>query len=93
MAVKQVRPLTAPHNNSLLEIHFIADTPGYHAKTSDEFAEAIHTALSLPEAEQKKMREAARNQAKEKFSQEKFEKGWEGVWEVIQRQLENRRGT
>ncbi|KAG7088859.1 hypothetical protein E1B28_012813 [Marasmius oreades] len=50
---------------------------GYHAQTPGEFAEALHTALSLDAEEDLAIRERARAWAVMKFSQEEFEKGWD----------------
>lgn len=57
--------------------------PGFHATTAEEFASAIHDALTLPPAEQKKMREAARKLAVQKFSLEEFERGFARGWQAL----------
>lgn len=55
--------------------------PGYHATTPEEFADAIHTVLTLPTAEELAMRDRARKLAVHKFSEEEFEKAWnESGW-------------
>ncbi|KJA23300.1 glycosyltransferase family 4 protein [Hypholoma sublateritium FD-334 SS-4] len=62
-------------------VPFNGERTGFHASTLDEFAEAIHTVLSLsPEAEQA-MRLRARTWAVQRFSEEEFERGWnESGW-------------
>lgn len=66
---------------------------GYHAVTPEDFAERIHDALSISKAEERKMREAARGQARDKFSLEGFESGLEGAWEVLIRSLPKGSGS
>lgn len=53
---------------------------GWHATDAESFAEGMHEILSLDSKEQKKVREAARALAVEKFSLEEFERGWSGFW-------------
>ena len=56
-------------------------TPGYHATSPEEFAEAIHTVLTLPLVEEVAIRDRARKLAVKKFSEEEFEKAWnESGW-------------
>ncbi|KAM6494268.1 mannosyltransferase [Amanita muscaria] len=50
---------------------------GFHARDSDSFAEALHNALSLSNAEELAMRERARKWAVQRFSEEEFVKGWD----------------
>ncbi|KAK1220674.1 asparagine-linked glycosylation protein [Marasmius sp. AFHP31] len=50
---------------------------GYHAKTPAEFAEALHTALSLGPEEELAVRHRARTWAVQRFSNEEFETGWD----------------
>lgn len=56
---------------------------GFHAKTPEEFAEAIHQAFSMSSAQQLRMRKAARAAAVDKFSEEGFAKGFERNWEIL----------
>lgn len=53
---------------------------GYHGTDAASFAEAVHSALSLDDARDVKMRQAARDRAVQVFSQEAFERGWERHW-------------
>ena len=56
-------------------------TPGYHATSPEEFAEAIHTVLTLPPVEELGIRDRARKLAVKKFSEEEFERAWnESGW-------------
>jgi alpha-1,2-mannosyltransferase len=56
---------------------------GFHATDAPSFAEAIRQAFSLPPAEAKRTREAARKAAVERFSQKEFERGFERHCEVL----------
>ncbi len=49
---------------------------GYHAKTTEEFAEALATVLSLSSDEELALRHRARTWAIQRFSEEEFERGW-----------------
>ncbi|KAG6829127.1 hypothetical protein H0H92_005601 [Tricholoma furcatifolium] len=49
---------------------------GYHADSTESFAEALHTALSLDASQDLKIRRRARGRAVHCFSEEEFEKGW-----------------
>ncbi|KIJ54528.1 glycosyltransferase family 4 protein [Sphaerobolus stellatus SS14] len=54
---------------------------GYHCTNPVTFAEAFHSALSLPKAEDLAMRRRAREHAVERFSEREFELAWErGGW-------------
>ena len=54
---------------------------GFHATSPEEFAEAIHTVLTLPPVEELAIRDRARKLAVKKFSEEGFEKAWnESGW-------------
>jgi glycosyltransferase involved in cell wall biosynthesis len=57
---------------------------GFHAKTPEEFASALDEALSLSSKQQVLMRKAARNLAVQTFSEERFNKGWEKGWKVVE---------
>lgn len=50
---------------------------GYHAKSSEQFAEAFHTVLTLSPEEDLAMRTRARTVAVNKFSEDEFVKGWD----------------
>ncbi|KAF9262849.1 glycosyltransferase family 4 protein [Marasmius fiardii PR-910] len=50
---------------------------GYHARNSDEFAQALHAALSLTSEEDLAIRERTRTWAVQRFSEAEFEKGWD----------------
>ncbi|VDC07093.1 unnamed protein product [Peniophora sp. CBMAI 1063] len=50
---------------------------GFHAKDVGEFAQALHNALSLSDAEALAMRERGRASAVARFSEEEFEKAWD----------------
>jgi hypothetical protein len=56
---------------------------GYHATDAKSFSVAMHEILSLPIAEQTRIRQAARKLAQTKFSQEQFEKGWQRGWKKM----------
>ncbi|KAB5595180.1 Alpha-1,2-mannosyltransferase [Ceratobasidium theobromae] len=58
---------------------------GYHATDAASFAEAFHQALSLPAPEALIMRQRARALAIERFSTDRFEKGWARGWELAVR--------
>ncbi|KAI0320971.1 mannosyltransferase [Amylostereum chailletii] len=51
---------------------------GFHAKTTDEFADAIRSALVLSPEEDEAMRRRGRESAVRRFSEAEFERGWEG---------------
>lgn len=51
---------------------------GYHATSSETFAEAFRTVLTLSPEADAAMRTRARTWAVQKFSAEEFEKGWDG---------------
>ncbi|KAK0460001.1 mannosyltransferase [Desarmillaria tabescens] len=56
---------------------------GYHAETPAAFADAIHTALTLPTDEEFAIRLRARTWAVQRFSEEEFEKEWnESGWKL-----------
>ena len=56
-------------------------TLGYHATSPEEFAEVLHTVLTLPPVEELAIRDRARKLAVKKFSEEGFEKAWnESGW-------------
>ncbi|KXN82832.1 GDP-Man:Man(3)GlcNAc(2)-PP-Dol alpha-1,2-mannosyltransferase [Leucoagaricus sp. SymC.cos] len=57
-------------------IPFNGKPTGYHAKTTEEFAEALDEVLSLPLEEQLALRQRARTWAVQRFSEEEFQKGW-----------------
>ncbi|KAI0036259.1 mannosyltransferase [Vararia minispora EC-137] len=50
---------------------------GFHARTVDEFAQALHDALSLSSTDDIAMRKRGRESAVQRFSELEFEKGWE----------------
>lgn len=50
---------------------------GFHAKDVGEFAQALHDALSLSDAEALAMRERGRTSAVARFSEQEFEKAWD----------------
>lgn len=57
---------------------------GYHAKTPEEFADAIHTVLNLPPDEELELRKRARTWAVQRFSEQEFEKFWdESGWKNV----------
>jgi alpha-1,2-mannosyltransferase len=66
-------------------------TLGFHAKTADEFAETLHEALSLSADQSMRMRRAARALAVEKFSEARFDQGWEKGWKVLEAKSAARR--
>ena len=49
---------------------------GFHAVTSEEFAGALQTVLTLSHDDESYMRWRARAWAVQRFSEEEFEKGW-----------------
>ncbi|KAF9478207.1 mannosyltransferase [Pholiota conissans] len=57
-------------------VPFNGERTGFHARTLDEFAGALHTVLSLPTEEELAMRWRARAWAVQRFSEEEFERGW-----------------
>ncbi|KXN80614.1 GDP-Man:Man(3)GlcNAc(2)-PP-Dol alpha-1,2-mannosyltransferase [Leucoagaricus sp. SymC.cos] len=57
-------------------IPFNGKPTGYHAKTTEEFAEALDEVLSLPLEEELALRQRARTWAVQRFSEEEFQKGW-----------------
>ena len=66
-------------------------TAGFHAKTPEEFAEALHQALSQSRDQSTRMRKAARALAVEKFSEKRFDEGWEKGWQVLEAKSAARR--
>lgn len=56
----------------------ITDTccEGYHANTTEEFADALANVLSLSSEEGLALRHRARIWAIQRFSEEEFERGW-----------------
>ncbi|KAG2009800.1 asparagine-linked glycosylation protein 11 [Coprinopsis cinerea AmutBmut pab1-1] len=75
-----VIPVTHASGGPLLDIvvPFNGKPTGYHARTPDEFAEAMRTVLSLSPDEEIAIRQRARTWAVQRFSEEEFEKGWHG---------------
>ena len=60
--------------------------PGFHAKSAEEFAQALHDALSLGQDQAGQIRRAARSAAEERFSEEVFVEGFEkGYQELVRR--------
>jgi hypothetical protein len=59
---------------------------GFHATDSASFATSIHDILTLPIAEQTRIRQASRRLAQDRFSQEQFEKGWAKGWKKMREQ-------
>jgi len=57
-------------------VPFNGERTGFHALTTDEFAEAFQTVLSLSPEEEAAMRWRARAWAVQRFSEEEFERGW-----------------
>ncbi|KIY69521.1 glycosyltransferase family 4 protein [Cylindrobasidium torrendii FP15055 ss-10] len=57
-------------------VSFEGKPTGYHARTPEEFADAIHIALTLPEDEAQEMRQRARTWAVQAFSEDEFERTW-----------------
>ncbi|KAF9453183.1 glycosyltransferase family 4 protein [Macrolepiota fuliginosa MF-IS2] len=57
-------------------VPFNGKPTGYHAKTTEEFADALNTALLLSSEEELALRQRARTWAIQRFSEEEFEKGW-----------------
>ena len=49
---------------------------GFHARTAQEFAEAMHAALTLSPEDEHAIRWRARAWAVQRFSEEEFERGW-----------------
>ncbi|KAF7302656.1 hypothetical protein HMN09_00900200 [Mycena chlorophos] len=65
-------------------VPFEGKNTGYHAKTPETFAEAIHAAFSLSPQEDRAMRQRARTWAVQQFSEAEFEAGWEASgWEKL----------
>ncbi|EIW71289.1 hypothetical protein TREMEDRAFT_73255 [Tremella mesenterica DSM 1558] len=56
---------------------------GFHATDAESFASSLHTALSLSADRQLDMRRVARDLARDKFSQEKFESSFEQSWRYL----------
>ncbi|EGN97922.1 glycosyltransferase family 4 protein [Serpula lacrymans var. lacrymans S7.3] len=75
-----VIPVTHASGGPLNDIvvPFNGEPTGYHATSPETFAAAMESVLTLPAAEEVKLRERARRWAVEKFSEEEFEKGWNG---------------
>ncbi|KAK7060342.1 hypothetical protein VNI00_001107 [Paramarasmius palmivorus] len=57
-------------------VPFNGQPTGFHAKTPEEFADALYKALSLSKEEDLALRQRARTWAVQRFSEEEFEKGW-----------------
>ncbi|KDQ62112.1 glycosyltransferase family 4 protein [Jaapia argillacea MUCL 33604] len=76
-----VIPVAHASGGPLLDIvvPYKGEPTGYHATTPETFSSAFHTILTLPPDEERAMRERAKAVAVERFSEEEFEKGWEGV--------------
>lgn len=54
---------------------------GFHATSSEEFADAFQKVLSMSPEEELALRQRARTWAVQRFSNEEFEKGWnESGW-------------
>lgn len=51
---------------------------GYHATTAETFAEKLYEALTLSKDSDLALRQRARQWATMTFSEQEFEKGWEG---------------
>ena len=80
----------APH--SIPTCRIVIDVEiGFLAKTADEFAERLHDALSLSTAQQRKIRDAARAAAEERFSEAVFNEGFGKVYEDLVYKSRNRR--
>ncbi|KAF7307264.1 hypothetical protein MIND_00520100 [Mycena indigotica] len=58
-------------------VPFNGKNTGYHAKSPETFAAAIHEAFSLSPAEDREIRRRARTWAVQQFSEAEFEAGWE----------------
>jgi len=58
-------------------VPFNGEPTGYHARTPETFAEALHAALTLSPADDLAMRRRARTWAVQRFSEEEFERGWQ----------------
>lgn len=56
---------------------------GYHATTALSFAEKLNEILEMSEVEKVEMRRRARLNAVERFSTERFEKGWLKGWRQL----------
>ncbi|KAH9480376.1 GDP-Man:Man(3)GlcNAc(2)-PP-Dol alpha-1,2-mannosyltransferase [Psilocybe cubensis] len=64
-------------------VPFNGEPTGFHARTTQEFADAMHTVLSLNPEEESGMRWRARAWAVQRFSEEEFERGWnESGWRL-----------
>ncbi|EMD39617.1 glycosyltransferase family 4 protein [Gelatoporia subvermispora B] len=57
-------------------VPFNGEPTGFHATSAETFANALHTALTLPPDAALAMRTRARNWAVQRFSEEEFAKGW-----------------
>ncbi|KIM43076.1 glycosyltransferase family 4 protein, partial [Hebeloma cylindrosporum] len=57
-------------------VPFNGENTGFHARTSAEFAEAMHAALTLSPEDELAIRWRARAWAVQRFSEEEFERGW-----------------
>jgi alpha-1,2-mannosyltransferase len=57
-------------------VPFNGENTGFHARTSQEFAEAMQAILTLSSEEELAMRWRARAWAVQRFSEEEFERGW-----------------
>ncbi|CCM03735.1 uncharacterized protein FIBRA_05881 [Fibroporia radiculosa] len=57
-------------------VPFKGEQTGYHATSSETYAEAFHAILTLPSNEEIELRSRARRWAVQRFSEEEFEKEW-----------------
>ncbi|TDL23335.1 UDP-Glycosyltransferase/glycogen phosphorylase [Rickenella mellea] len=74
-----VIPVTHASGGPLNDIvvPFEGHPTGYHATETLAFVEAMQTVLAMPKDDEIAMRSRARRWAVQRFSREKFEKGWE----------------
>jgi alpha-1,2-mannosyltransferase len=57
---------------------------GFHATTLEKYAEAFNRVLNLDAPEEMELRLRARTWAVQRFSQEEFERGWNGSgWDSV----------
>jgi len=57
-------------------VPFNGEPTGYHATSPENFAEALHTVLTLSPEVELAMRQRARTWAVQRFSEAEFEKSW-----------------
>ncbi|KAF8993493.1 hypothetical protein BDQ17DRAFT_1546014 [Cyathus striatus] len=71
-----VIPVTHASGGPLKDIvvPFNGQYTGYHAKTPEEFADALHTVLTLSKEDELALRQRARTWAVQRFSEEEFER-------------------